>query len=150
MQNVFHNILKGKVVIVGIGNTMKADDGFGPLLIERLNGKVKSTCIDAGSAPENYVGKIVKENPNTVLLVDACHLDLTPGEYQILKPDEILKSGFTTHDLSPRMFIEYLQSQTKADIYMLGVQPEKVSLGEEMSEAVNATLENLTKELLNA
>ena len=30
------DILKGKVVIVGIGNTLKGDDGFGPAVIEQL------------------------------------------------------------------------------------------------------------------
>ena len=70
------DVFKGKVVIVGIGNTMKGDDGFGPALVERLSPKVKAVCIDAGSAPENYTGKIVKEKPDTILIVDALHLGL--------------------------------------------------------------------------
>jgi len=37
MKNIFKNILKGKVVILGIGNTLRRDDGFGPALIERLS-----------------------------------------------------------------------------------------------------------------
>jgi len=144
-MNIFKNILKGKVVIVGIGNTIKGDDAFGPAFIEKVTGKVKAACIDAGSAPENYTGVIAKENPDTVLLVDAADLNLAPGEYRILKPDEILKSGFTTHDMSPAMFIEYLTGRTKADIYMLGVQPETISLGDEMSDAVKKTLDCVTK-----
>ncbi len=139
------DILKGKVVIVGIGNVLKGDDGFGPALIERLNGKMNALCIDAGTAPENYTGKIVKAEPDTILLVDAAHLDLEPGRYRILKPDEILKSGFTTHDMSPRMFMEYIGSRTKAAIYMLGIQPEKISLGDEMSETVKKTLDEIAR-----
>lgn len=183
MQNIFKDILKGKVVIVGIGNVMKGDDGFGPALIEKLTGRVQAVCIDAGSSPENYTGKITKEKPDTVLLVDAVHLDLTPGQYQVLKPNEILKSGFTTHDISPKMFIEYLENQLKADlsteakhlsdeaehnkhsaksdnkylakvdIYMLGVQPENIALGDEMSNSVKKTLDEITvliKETINA
>ena len=101
-------------------------------------------CIDAGSAPENYTGKITKENPDTILIVDAVHLDLSPGEYDILKPSEIVKSGFTTHDISPRMFLEYLEKETNANIYFLGVQPENVSFGNEMSENVKKTLKKIT------
>jgi len=140
MRNIFKDILQGKTVIVGIGNTMKGDDGFGPALTKKLNGTVKAVCIDSGTVPENYVGSIARENPDTILLVDAVSMDLAPGEYRILKPEEILKSGFTTHDISPAMFIEYLKERTKAKIYMLGAQPEKLSLGDEMSETVKKTL----------
>ena len=101
-------------------------------------------CIDAGSAPENYTGKIVKELPDIIILIDAAHLDLAPGEYEVLRKEEIVKSGFTTHDLSPNMFIEYLENETHADIYMLAVQPESINFGEDMSDSVKNTLEELT------
>ena len=130
---------------MGVGNTLRGDDGIGPAIIESLKGNVKAVCIDAGSAPESYAGKIVKENPDTVLLVDAAHLGLTPGQFEILKKEDILKSGFTTHDLSPNMFMEYLESEIQADIYMLAVQPEKVSFGDEMSELVSKTLQDITQ-----
>ena len=149
MENIFREILKGKVVIVGIGNYLRGDDGFGPALIDRLKTKVKAVCIDAGIAPENQVGNIAKENPDTILLVDAIHLGKNPGEYEILKKEDIIKSGFTTHDISMRMFIEYLQEQAGADIYLLGVQPQDISLGAKMSDRVKDTLENLIKSFID-
>ncbi len=144
MENIFRNIFNGKIVIVGIGNALRGDDGFGPALIERLKGKVKAVCLDAGSAPENYLGKSVKEKPDTILIADALHLGLSPGDYEILKKDEILKSGLSTHDVSPHMLIEYLENGTSAEIYMLGVQPQSLSFGEEMSQSVKRTLEEIT------
>ena len=144
---------KGKVVFVGIGNPLRGDDGFGPALIERLQGQVKAVCLDAGTAPESYAGKIIKENPGTIVLADAVHLGLRPGECAILGKADILKTGFTTHDLSPAMLIQYLESQTAAGIYLLGVQPETVALGAEMSGPVSKALEGVTtmiKEVLNA
>ena len=145
MKNIFKNIFKGKVVIVGIGNSLKGDDAFGPLLVDRLKGKVKAVCIDAGSAPENYTANIVKENPDTILIVDAVHLDLKPGEYDVLKKSDIIKSGFTTHDISPNMFIEYLENQTRADIYMLGIQPERVCFGKGLSDKLKSKLSEIEK-----
>jgi len=143
-SSIFKNIFKGKVVIVGIGNTLLGDDGFGPALIERLKGKVKAVCLDAGSAPENFTGRIAKEKPDTILIVDALHLGLSPGEYEILKKDDILNCGFSTHDISPHMFIEYLENQTRAGIYMLGIQPKNLSFGEEISDSVKNTLAEIT------
>lgn len=145
MQATLKDIFKGKIVVVGVGNIMRADDGFGPALIKRLKDNIKAICIDAGSAPENYVGKIAKEKPDTILIVDTVHLGKKPGEYEILTKPDIVKSGFTTHDISPHMFIEYLEKETNANIYMLGVQPENVNFGEEMSEEVEKTLEEIAK-----
>ncbi|MBL7156597.1 MAG: hydrogenase 3 maturation endopeptidase HyCI [Candidatus Omnitrophica bacterium] len=140
MNNIFRNILKGKTVIVGLGNTLKGDDGAGPSVIEKIQGKVKALCIDAGTAPENYLGKIIKENPDTVLFVDAADINRLPGEYALLEKQEILKTGFTTHDLSPAVLIEYLSKETKADMYLLGIQPLRINFDENMSDEIKKTI----------
>jgi len=145
MGNIFKDIFKGKTVIVGVGNILRGDDAFGPALVEEVKGQIEAVCIDAGSAPENYLGKIIKEEPDTVIIVDAAHLDSKPGEYDVLKKEDIVKSGFTTHDLSPVMFIEYLEKETKADIFMIAVQPEKLEFGGDMSDSVKGTLKELTR-----
>jgi len=150
MENLFQPVLRGKTVIVGIGNPLRGDDGFGPALIERLCGKVSATCIDAGNTPENYVGRIVKEAPDTILLVDVAHLGLEPGQYRLLEPDDIVRSGLTTHDMSSHMLIAFLQDQTQATIVMLAVQPQQVLLGESMSACVTATLYTIEKQLQEA
>ncbi|MFH1046214.1 MAG: hydrogenase maturation protease [Candidatus Omnitrophota bacterium] len=135
------NIYQGKVVIVGVGNILRGDDGFGPALIERINGKVKAVCLDSGSALENFAGKILKENPDTVLIVDALHLERDAGEYALLSKDELLKCGLGTHDISFHMFFEYLQKQKpNIALYVLGVQPQTLELGAAMSGQVKKTL----------
>jgi hydrogenase 3 maturation protease len=136
-------LFKGKVVFLGIGNPLRGDDGFGPALIQGLEGRVRAACLDAGTAPESYAGKVIKENPDTIVLVDAVHLGLAPGECAILNKADILKTGFTTHDLSPALFMQYLESQTTAGIYLLGVQPETVALGAEMSASVIRALTDM-------
>ncbi|MFC1809496.1 hydrogenase 3 maturation endopeptidase HyCI [Candidatus Omnitrophota bacterium] len=153
MKNNFKDILKGKVVIVGIGNVLKGDDALGPTLVQNLQGCINATCLDVGTAPETYAGKIVKEAPTTVLLVDAVDLSLQPGEYEILEGADIVKSGFTTHDMSPHLLIDYIQNETNTSIFMLGIQPHHVSFGDDMSNEVMKTLtyvEQLIKEALSA
>ena len=145
MENSLSSIIRGKTVIVGIGNPLRGDDGFGPALIGRLIRRTPLVCIDAGNAPENYLGRIAREEPDTILLVDVAHLDLEPGQYRTLQPEEILKCGLTTHDMSSRMLIEFLQNQTQADIFMLAVQPKNISLGEAMSECLNKTLDEIER-----
>ncbi|MBN2096851.1 MAG: hydrogenase maturation peptidase HycI [Candidatus Omnitrophica bacterium] len=150
VNNIFQSIFKGKVVIVGIGNTLRGDDGFGPALIGNLQGKVQAVCIDVGSAPEKYVNKITQERPNTILIVDALHLDREPGAYEILQKDDIIQSGLSTHDISIKMFIDYLQTQTQSRIYILGIQPEAVAFGQGLSVRVKRTLDKIEELIINA
>jgi len=153
MKQKLRDIFRKKTVIVGIGNTMKGDDGFGPLLVNRLRGKVSMALIDAGSAPENYVGVIAKEEPQSVLLVDSAHLGSAPGTYEVLEGCDIVKSGFTTHDISTGMFIEYLKERTKAEVFLLGVEPQNIAMGLGLSEVLNKTLDKvelLIREAANA
>ncbi len=140
MKNRLTSLLKGKVVLVGIGHPLRGDDGLGPALIGRLKGRVRAVCLDAGSAPENYAGAVIREAPDTVLLIDAVHLEKPPGSWDILEEEAIARTGLSTHDLSPAMFIEYLRSRTRARIYLLGVQPENMTLGDPISASVQETL----------
>lgn len=144
MKANFKNVFKGKTVIVGIGNTMRGDDGFGPALIEKIKDEVKAVCIDTGTTPENYVGKITRMRPDTILLVDAVHLGLAPGEYDILRKSDIANCSLSTHDISAKMLIDFLEKETRADIYLLGVQPESLSFGVEMSDSVKKALIDLS------
>ncbi len=148
MQTNLKDIIKGKVIIIGIGNIIRGDDGFGPLLVEKIKNEAKVICLDGGTAPENYLGKIAKENPDTVLIVDAVHLGKNPGECEILKGEDIARCGFTTHDVSPVMFMDYLTKETEANIYMLGVQPQSIELGSEMSEELKAVLDEVSGNIL--
>jgi hydrogenase 3 maturation protease len=152
LSNPFKQIIKGKTMLFGIGNTLRCDDGFGPILIERLMGKVNAPCIDGGSAPENYFGKIIKEKPDTLLIFDAVHLDLKPGAYKILPPDKLQNTGFSTHNIPLKILTEYVKSEIDADIYVVGVQPLSVSFGTTLSKPVAATInkiENLIIAVIN-
>ncbi len=150
MKGSLAQILQGKVVIVGIGNIMRGDDGFGPELVKRVRDSIKAVCFDAGTAPENWAEKIVKEEPATILIIDAVSLGRNPGEYEIFKGRDIVKSGFTTHDISPSMFIDYLRQRCHAEIYMLGAQPKSLEFGEDFSVEIKKTLDDLEKILKEA
>lgn len=145
MPESLRDILKGRVVLVGVGNPLHGDDGLGPAIIEHVKGNVDAVCIDAGSVPENYAGKILKHKPDSVVIIDAVHLELEPGAYRILGKDDIASAGFTTHTMSLDMFIDYLEKGSRADVYVLAVQPLNVSLGAEMSVPVRKAVEEIAE-----
>jgi hydrogenase 3 maturation protease len=87
-------LLSQKAVIVGIGNDMRGDDAFGPMVVERLRGRVRADLIDAGVSPENCLGKLSALKPRVVLLVDAVDFDGAPGDMALLDPAKLETTSF--------------------------------------------------------
>ncbi|MDD5432957.1 MAG: hydrogenase 3 maturation endopeptidase HyCI [Candidatus Omnitrophica bacterium] len=142
--------LKGKVVILGIGNTLRSDDGVGSILANRLIGKVPFMVWDAGTGPENYLGKAVKEKPNTILIIDAVDFGGNPGEIRLLEGDELKTINlFSTHNASLSLTINYLQSSLQLDIIILAIQPKTVVFGDNLSPEMAQALNKLEDWFLN-
>lgn len=140
------NQLRGsKTLIVGIGNTLKGDDGAGPLVCERLAGKICIEVIDAGTVPENYIQTIIKKNPQNLLIIDAIDFGALPGTIEIFRPEQISSFAFSTHTLSPHLFIDMITRQIKVDVHLLGIQPAQTQLGQSISNQVSEAIQQLTQ-----
>ncbi|MDP2911600.1 MAG: hydrogenase maturation peptidase HycI [Candidatus Omnitrophota bacterium] len=143
------DILKGKVVMLCIGNIERGDDGLGPYFAAMIKGKAPYEVIDAGTAPENWTGVVARLNPDTIIIVDAISFDGRPGETRIFKGDDLRTGKISTHDVSPKLLIEYLKESTNADIYILGIKPESNEFGQPLSPAVKQSLNNLISSLIH-
>jgi hydrogenase 3 maturation protease len=136
--------LKGRAVILGIGNTLRGDDGIGSLLAARLKGRVPYTVYDAGMSPENYLGKIVKEAPGNIVIIDAVDFGGRPGEVRLFEGGEIEASNlFSTHNVSISLAINYLKNNLEADIIILLIQPKTISFVDKLSREASGALELL-------
>lgn len=146
----FKDILKGRVVVVGVGNRLRGDDAAGPLLARRLARRCAVACVDAGSALENHLGAIIRRRPDTVLLVDAVHLGRSPGQWEFLDPGRIEEQGLSTHDLSLRLCLEYLGWNIDGAVFLLGLQPRSVRFGGGLSGPVRRSLRVLEQRIAEA
>lgn len=136
--------LKGKVVILGIGNTLNGDDGIGSILASRLKDKIPYIVYDAGSIPENYLGKIIRDNPENIVIIDAVDFGGSPGEFTTLEGDAVKTANlFSTHNASISLTINYLQSNLKVDIIILSIQPKSVDFGDKLSPEIENTIQRL-------
>jgi hydrogenase 3 maturation protease len=136
--------LAGNVVVMGIGNTLSSDDGIGSLLASRIQGKVPFVVYDTGSSPENYLGKVIKDKPDTVVMIDAVDFGAKPGEFTVLEGDQIQAVNlFSTHNASLSLAINYLKSNLPVDIIVLGIQPKSIAFGDTLSPEVSETLNKL-------
>jgi hydrogenase 3 maturation protease len=136
--------LKGRVVILGIGNALQSDDAVGSLLAGRLKDKLPYTVYDAGANPENYLGKIIKDQPDNLIIIDAVDAGGMPGEFRVLDaPDIKTINLYSTHNASLSLTINYLQNNFPADIIVLSIQPKRIAFGEKISSEVEKTLQEL-------
>jgi len=143
--------LWGKVVILGIGNTLRSDDGAGSILAARLKNKTSFLALDAGPNPENYLGKIIQEKPDNIVIIDAVDLDISPGEFRVLEAQDVNTTHlFSTHNASIALTINYLQSNLRTDIIILFIQPKSIAFGDNLSSEVSSALDKLEEFFLQA
>lgn len=136
--------LSGKVVIMGIGNTLRNDDGIGSILAERIKDRVPYLVYDAGPSPENYLGKIIKDKPDNIVIIDAVDFGGKPGEFRVVEGDDIKTVNlFSTHNASISLTINYLQSHLKVDIIILIIQPKNIGFGDKLSPEITGTINEL-------
>ncbi|MDD5687755.1 MAG: hydrogenase maturation peptidase HycI [Elusimicrobia bacterium] len=135
---------RGNVLIVGIGNSLKGDDGAGCEVIKQLEGKTNYKLLDVGSAPENYTKKIKEFCPDTIIFIDAVEMKEKPGTIKIIDEKEISSGFFTTHNMPLNLFLDYIKEQTKAKIIFIGIQPKSMKFGDKISPPVKKAIEKLT------
>ena len=143
-----NKLRSSKTLIVGIGNTLKGDDGAGPLVCEQISGKIGAEVIDAGTVPENYIQSIVRKTPQNLLIVDAVDFGGSAGAISIFEPEQISSFSFSTHALSPRLFIDMIERQIQLCIYLIGIQPAQTQLGQNISDPVSKAIQQLSQVLI--
>lgn len=137
-----------KIVILGIGNEIKGDDGLGPIIAQKsllLFDKNKNiTVFDGGTVPENYTGLIRKENPTHIILVDAVDMKKEPGYIRVVRKEEIAKYNISTHAMPVSFLIKYMETTVNAQIILIGIQPKSMNFAEPVSKEVEKSIDKVT------
>ncbi len=138
-----HGVGPDRVILVGVGNRLGGDDAIGPVLIDLLRDRVPHV-IDAGNAPENVTSAIKRLSPRAVIFLDAAGLgDVPPGHARLVEAKDVEKLGAGTHNIALDAIMEYLKEATGADVFLLGVQPERIGGGERISPSLWRPLKEL-------
>ena len=132
-----------KKLFVGIGNVLKSDDGTGVYISRKIEVRDNISSLTVETSIENYIGKINSINPDILILVDCVDLNLTPGSFKILTLNQIQDITFNTHNISLRRLSDFFRMQ----VYILGIQPEKVEFGENISYLVKSVANRIVKQI---
>lgn len=134
-----------------MGNSLRADDGFGPALVGRLAGRTRAVCIDAGTTPENQTAPVARAGPDAVIVVDTADFGGEPGRLSLMDADRISECGCaTTHSMSMGMLADYIREATGARVALLAVQPAGTRFGEPPCPRVSEALDLAERLLLEA
>jgi len=146
-------LLRGRIVVMGIGNPLRGDDAVGSVVVRGLQAwsyatptpddPGRLTILDAEEIPESWLGPAVAAHPDVVLLVDAVELGAEPGAAALLSARELGGQTLFTHRTPLRPLTEYLAHETGAEIALLGIQPGPLDWGEDLSPDVSAAAADL-------
>lgn len=141
--------LAGKrILLLGVGNRLRGDDAVGPLLVDRLQGKVKVPLIDAGNVPENYLGPIEDSRAELVLIVDAVEMGADVGDTAIFDIEQVQNMSVSTHAANLGLLFKVIPPERRPQVIMLGIQPGNMELGQGLTVSVHKTLEGLANVLI--
>jgi len=142
-----------KIVVVGVGNILLSDEGLGVKAVQELEKRgvpENVSLYDAGTSLHLVMSSF--EGYDKMIIVDAIKAGSEPGSiYRFtLKELEAGKSPkvnymFSLHEIDvPRtLALEKLVSQLPEEVVFLGMEPEKVEPGLELSPTIKEKLDDL-------
>jgi hydrogenase maturation protease len=152
LREQLQQCFQGRVCLLGLGNVDYGDDGFGVRLAEELRAVgISGQVILCGTAPERFISRAAEERFDHVLFLDAVDFGGAPGSVVLLDSHQMAARfpQVSTHKLSLGLLARQVEANCGTKAWLLGVQPESLRQGEELSPRVQATLE-LLLELLRS
>jgi hydrogenase maturation protease HycI len=141
--------IQGNVVVMGIGNPFRGDDAAGSLVARRISDAPGVLVIDTQDVPEDYLCLVVKQQPDTVVLIDSVDLDSAPGSIALLDKDQVAGYWPSTHRVPICLLMNYLERETNARIFLLAIQPRQTVFLEPMSAEVSSSVTRIA-DVLNS
>ncbi len=129
-------LLRGRVVLVGIGNPFRGDDAAGCLVARGVRGLPGIAVVESEDVPERDLLRIVAAQPDVVLLVDAVHLGAPPGSVAVLEPEALVRYTPTTHRVPLALLADLIRRAAPAHVAVLAIQPGQTAPGAGVSPEV--------------
>ena len=130
-------------MLLGIGNPLRGDDGAGNYVADRFRAP-GWLALDCGTIPENFTGVVRREHPELLVIVDAADMGISPGEFCIIRPEDIAAVTFGTHALPLSILIEFL-SHDAGRILFIGIQPGQTEMDRPLTDVVRRGADRLIR-----
>jgi coenzyme F420 hydrogenase subunit delta len=132
--NVAPDFIKKRVLILGCGNTLFGDDGFGPETAVYLqknyqfSNDVHIMDVGTGASKILLIIALSEEKPKKLIILDAVNVGRKPGEVFEASIGDLLKNrvnDFSSHLFPTARLLQELQDKG-VNITVLACQAEKI------------------------
>lgn len=144
-----------KVVVLGVGNILMQDEGFGVRAIEELSRRYafpdNVAVLDGGTLGMELLRFI--DGADRLLIIDAVNGNGLPGIFYQFNNEEVkayFKEKVSMHELGIQdvlAALELLEKPVK-DVVVLGIQPAVIDIGLELSPTVQAAVQPTVKSII--
>jgi hydrogenase 3 maturation protease len=135
------------VVVIGMGNELRADDAVGLHVVRLLkpftHGKLK--VFEGHMTPEAYIGPTCASRPTHVLIVDAAELGQKPGAWQVLSKNNVEQGLFTSHTIPAVEIAAEIQRRCSAAVVFVGIQPKSRDISLDLSRECQKAAEEISE-----
>jgi hydrogenase maturation protease len=136
-----------RVLFVGVGNVLKKDDGVGVYICRHLEKISAIHCLVVEASLEKFIGKINSLDPEILILVDCMYFPRkNPGYFEFLSISRIMRYAVHTHHISLGNIADFFSMP----VYILGIHPEHVNFGENLSASVKGAADKIIEEISQA
>ena len=149
-----------EIVILGCGNILFGDDGFGSSVAENLQNNSQlpknASVINAGTSVRGILFDLTlsEQKPRRIIVVDAVDVKRRPGEIFTLRAMELPKNktdDFTLHEMPTSNLLKELEDFCHVEVTIVAGQVESIpdvvkpGLSSALSESVPIAAEEVLR-----
>lgn len=136
------------LIIIGLGNTDRADDGAGIQIVAKIKARFPGKAFS--EIEQSVEGLVLEclEDPSikSILFIDAVDFQGKPGQVRLFGFHDTVQfiPAISTHKVPLTLLMELIEKHEK-DAFLLGIQPRSVQLFGKMSDEVQTAIQDLEK-----
>ena len=148
-------------LVVGCGNVLFKDDGFGPMVIHALEDYFKENdiekpedtqFIDAGTGATHFIFSMPDDNWKTVIVVDVVEWNAEPGTLKIFSPYDMPKGKYENAHTWPVEEPLHDLVDMGIEVVIVGCKPAEITAPDVdmgLTEPVEAAIPKAIEMILN-
>ncbi|TLM65838.1 MAG: HyaD/HybD family hydrogenase maturation endopeptidase, partial [Deltaproteobacteria bacterium] len=138
------------ILVLGLGNTIMTDDGFGVRAVEALSSRYRFPAqvglLDGGTLGLDLLPRL--EGVERLLIIDALEMRVAPGTVCRLEGEAVPRafaSKLSVHQMGVQdlLAVSELMGYLPAELVVWGVQPQSIEMGTELTPPVALALERV-------
>ncbi len=135
-----------RILIAGLGNVLLQDDGVGVHAVLELQKQPPEGAVVAEVGTAVLSSLHLLEWADKVLALDAMQAGGLPGTVYCFGVDDVERGAMqaSLHELDFLSALDFLKKKIRPEIIILGVEPERIDYGLELTPTLAAALPQLT------